>query len=106
MVLSSLLWVPEVQVSNRPAKDAHPPLRRLTQLALSPLAESLALIHGLEWCHSHLKTSHFQSALFLTDYQLDLALLSTAPAFLQPKSFWDIWDLFDPLSSRVALNFQ
>jgi len=39
---------------------------------------------------------HFQSAL---------ALLSTAPAFLQPKS-WDTWNLSDSLSSRVALSFQ
>jgi len=30
--------------------------------------ESLALVHGLEWCHSHLKSCHFQSALFLTDF--------------------------------------
>jgi len=27
------------------------------------------------------------------------------PAFLQPKSFWDIWDLSDSLS-HVALSFQ
>jgi len=40
-----------------------------------------ALVHGLEWCHSHLKACHFQSAL---------ALLFTAPEFLQPKSFWNI----------------
>jgi len=26
--------------------------------------------------------------------------------FLQPKSFWDIWDLSDLLSSCVALSFQ
>jgi len=70
---------------------------------LSFSAESLALIHGLEWCHSHLKSCHFQSALFLTDSQLALTLLSTAPAFLQPKSFWHI---SDSLSSRVALSFQ
>jgi len=35
-----------------------------------------------------------------------LTLLSTVPAFLQPRSFWDIWDLSDSLSSRVALSFQ
>jgi len=67
-------------------------------------AKPLALIHGLEWCHSHLKSCHFQLALFLTDSQSALTLFSTAPAFLQPKSFWDIWDLSDSLSSRVALN--
>jgi len=37
---------------------------------------------------------------------LPVAFLYSAPAFLQPKSFWDIWGLSDSLSSRVALNFQ
>jgi len=50
-------------------------------------AESLALINGLKWCHSHLKTCHFQSTLLLTDSHSALALLSTASGFLQPKSF-------------------
>jgi len=27
--------------------------------------ESSALVYGLEWCHSHLESCHFQSALFL-----------------------------------------
>jgi len=69
-------------------------------------AESTALVRGLEWCHSHLKPCHFQSALFLMDSQSALTLLSCAPAFLQPKSFWDIWELSNFLSSRVALSFQ
>jgi len=69
-------------------------------------AESLALVHGLEWCYSHLNSCHFQSALFLTDFQSALTLLSTALARFQPKSLWDIWDLFDSLSSSVALSFQ
>jgi len=30
----------------------------------------------------------------------------TAAAFLQLKSFWDIWDLSDSLFFRVALSFQ
>jgi len=42
-----------------------------------------------------------QLALFLIDSQLALALLSTAPAFFQSKSFWD---LSDSLSSCVALK--
>jgi len=37
-------------------------------------AESSALVHGLEWCHSHLKSCHFQSILFLTDSQSALTL--------------------------------
>jgi len=65
--------------------------------------ESLELVYGLEWCNSHLKACHFQSALFKTDSQLALTLLSIAPVFLQPKSFWDI---FDSLFSHAALSFQ
>jgi len=60
-------------------------------------AESSALVYGLEWCHSHLKTCRFRSAL---------ALLSSASAFLRPESFWDIWGFSDSLSSRVALGFR
>jgi len=45
-------------------------------------AESSALVHDLEWCHSHLKSCNFQSALFLTDSHSALTLLSSAPAFL------------------------
>jgi len=65
-------------------------------------AESFALVHGLEWCHYHLKSCHFQSALFLTDSQSASTLLSKAPAFLQPKFFWDISDLSDSLSSHCS----
>jgi len=46
------------------------------------------------------------SNLFLTDSQSALTRLSSAPALLQPKSFWDIWDLSDSRSSRVVLSFQ
>jgi len=53
-----------------------------------------------------MKSCHFQSALFLTDSQSALTLLSTVSAFLQPKSFWDIWNLSYSLSFRVALSFQ
>jgi len=49
-----------------------------------------------------------QSDVFLVDSQTALALLSTAPPFLQLKqlkSFWDIWTLFDSLFFRVAQSF-
>jgi len=94
IALSPLLWAPEVQAV----------CERCSSSSLSFSAESLALVHGLEWCYSHRKSCHFQSALFLTDSQSALTLLSSVPAFLQPKSFWDIWDLSDSLSSRVALK--
>jgi len=68
--------------------------------------ESLAQVHCLEWCHSHLKLCHFQSALFLTDSQSALIVLSTISAFLQPKYYWDNKDLSNSLSFCVALSFQ
>jgi len=93
----ALLWVPEVQVSMWSAEDAHPP----TPLAMSPLASQLSPLHWyMAWngiTNSHLKSCHFQSAHFLTDSQSALTLLSSALAFLQPKSFWNIWDLSDSL---------
>jgi len=92
-------------VSTWPAEDAYSPLHCGPFSSRFP-AESLALVRGLEWCHFHLNICHFQSILFLTDSQSALALLSTAPAFPQPKCFWNIWDLSDFLSSRVAISFQ
>jgi len=70
-------------------------------------AESLALVRGLEWCHYHLKTCHFQSALFLIDSQSNLALLFTAPAFsYQSPSgiFWTSWLPIFPRSSKFTLG--
>jgi len=45
----------------------------------------------------------FQSAFI--DSQPALTLLSSAPAFLETKSFRDIWDLSEFLSSHAALSF-
>jgi len=43
---------------------------------------------------------------FRNGFQLALTLFSSFPAFLQPKSFWNIWDLSNSHSSRIALSFQ
>jgi len=103
------LWVPKTQLFTRPAEDAYPPLL-CHNMARSSLASQLIplhwMVHGLEWCHSHLETCYFQSALFITDSKSALAVFSTATAFLQPKSFMDIWDPSDSLSSRVAPTFH
>jgi len=109
MALSPLLWVPEVlgvQVVCGRCSSSSSLSYSAGLVSSSFSAESLAPLHGLEWFHSHLKSCHFQSALFLMDSQSALTLFSTALAFLQPKSFWDIWDLSDSLSFRVALSFQ
>jgi len=106
---SSVLWVPEARMVARPAEDACPSLHCPTQLVSSPLTFLLGLLH---WCVAGsvvapiLVTWPFQSALFLTDFQLVLTLYSTAPAFLQPKSFWDVWVFSGPLFSRLALGFR
>jgi len=92
MLLSPPLLVPKAHVFTRPAEDAY----CLPSSSLSYSAESLALVHRLEWCHSYLKHATFNRLLHFPK----------APAFVQPKSFWDIWDLFDSISFRVALNFQ
>jgi len=100
MALSPLLWELEMQVSKRPAKDAHPPLCYLTHLAQSPLASQLSPLH---W---YMAWNGVTTILIkICQFQSTLALFSMAPAFLQPKSFWHIWDL-DSFSSRVALSFQ
>jgi len=36
--------------------------------------QSFALVHGLEWCHSHLNTCHFPLVHFLADCQSALIL--------------------------------
>jgi len=64
MAMSPLFWVPEAQVFTLPAEDAYLPLLCRTQLTQSPLrsfsAEFLALVvYGLESCHTHLNTCHF-----------------------------------------------
>jgi len=92
-------------VFTQPAEDAFLPLYYWAGTISGFSAEPHALVYGLEWCHSYLKSCHFQSALFLTVSQLTLALLFTALVFLLPK-FWDIWDLSYSLSSRVPLSLQ
>jgi len=55
---------------------------------LFPLVlESVALVHGLERYHSHLKTCHIQTAVYLSDSQSALALLSMSPTFPNPYHF-------------------
>jgi len=71
-------------------------------------AETLALVHGLEWCYYHLKTCHFQSALFQTDSQLACALLSMAPAFSNksPSGIFETSSISYFLSFHIVLCFQ
>ena len=75
-------------------------------IASSFIAETFALKQGLDWCTSHLMTCKFQSVLFLTDSQSALSILSSAPSYLLPESFWNVWSLASSLSNNTTLSFQ
>ena len=75
-------------------------------IASSFTAETFALKQGLDWCTSHLMTCKFQSVLFLTDSQSSLSILSSAPSYLLPDSFWNVWSLASFLSNNTTLSFQ
>ena len=70
-------------------------------IASSFTAETFALKQGLDWCTSHLITCKFQSVLFLTDSQSALSILSSAPSYLLPESFWNVWSLASSLSNNT-----
>ena len=75
-------------------------------IASSFTAETFALKQGLDWCTSHLTTCKFQSVLFLTDSQLTLSILSSAPCYLLPESLWNVWSLTFSLSNNTTLSFE
>ena len=75
-------------------------------IASSFTAETFALKQGLDWCTSHLMTCKFQSVRFLTDSQLALSILSSAPSYLLPDSLWSVWSLVSSLSNNTTLSFQ
>ena len=51
-------------------------------------------------------TCKFQSVLFLTDSQLALSILSSAPSYLLPESLWYVWSLASSVSKNTILSFQ
>jgi len=60
---------------------------------------------GLEWYHSHLKTWHFQSALFVTDCNRPLPLFPRP--VVSPTKSWEIWALRHLfLSCSFKLNWS
>ena len=67
---------------------------------LSPQARSRLVYYSL------FTTCKFQSVLFLTDSQSALSILSSAPSYLLPESFWNVWSLAFSLSNNTTLNFQ
>ena len=75
-------------------------------IASSFTAKTFALKQGLEWCTSHFMTCKFQSVLFITDSQSALSILSSAPSYLLPESFWNVWSLASSLSYKTTLCFQ
>ena len=75
-------------------------------IASSFTAKTFALKQGLAWCTSHLMTCKFQSALFLTNSQSALSILSSATSYLLPESLWNVWSLASSLSNNTTLSFQ
>ena len=75
-------------------------------IASSFLAETFAQKQGLNWCTNYLMTSKFQSVLFLTDSQLALSILSSAPSYLLPEFLLSVWSLASSLSNNTTISFQ
>ena len=74
-------------------------------IASSFTAETFALKQSLDWCTNHLMTSKFQSVLFLTDFQLALSILLSAPSCLLPEFLWNVWSLASFLFNNTTINF-
>ena len=75
-------------------------------IASSFAAETFARKQGLDWCTRDFTTCKFQSVLFLTDFQSALSILLSAPSYLLPDSFWNVWSLASSLSNNTTLSFQ
>jgi len=104
MVLSPPLWCRRRRCSCSLQKMhiTYPSLLCSTQLTQS---STVSQPNASYWCMAWKDATlilplSFDSFPYRLRYTA-LALLSTVPAFLQPKSFWDIWVLSDS-TSRVA----
>ena len=51
-------------------------------------------------------TCKFQLILFLNHSQSSLSILLSAPSYLLPESFWNVWSFASSLSNSTTLNFQ
>ena len=69
--------------------------------ATSYSAETLAILHALEWCISHSKTYNFESITF-SDSLSVLSTLSTPLPYLTPKSLSNTQSLLNSLSSEMG----
>ena len=74
--------------------------------ATSYSAETLAILHALEWCISHSKTCNFESIIFFSDSLSVLSTLSTPLPYLTPKSLSNTQSLLNSLSQSKAVHLQ
>ena len=69
-------------------------------------AETIAILHALEWCISHSKACNFDSITFFSDSLSVLSTLSTPLPYLTPKSLSDTQSLLNSLSKTKVVHLQ
>ena len=72
--------------------------------ATSYSAETIAILHALEWCISHSKTCNFESITLFSDSLSVLSPLSAPLSYLIPKSLFDTQFLLNSLSKSKVVH--
>ena len=74
--------------------------------ATSYSAETITIIHTLEWCISHSKTCNFESITLFSDPLSVLSILSAPLPYLTPKSLSNTQSLLNSLSKTKVVHLQ
>ena len=74
--------------------------------ATSYSAETLAILHALEWCISHSKTYNFESITIFSDSLSVLSTLSAPLPYLTPKPLSNTQSLLNSLSQFKVVHLQ
>ena len=74
--------------------------------ATSYNAETLAILHALEWCISYFKTCNFESNTFFSDSLSVLSTLSAPLPYLTPKSLSNTQFLLNSISQSKVIHLQ
>ena len=69
-------------------------------------AETIAILHALEWCISHSKTCNFESITLFSDSLSVLSTLSAPLPYLIPKFLSDAQSLLNSLSKSKVVHLQ
>ena len=74
--------------------------------ATSYSAETIVILHALEWCISHSKTCNFKSITLFSDSLSVLSTLSASLPYLTPKSLSNTQSLLNSLSKTKVVHLQ